>query len=69
MDMAANGKKPPSKLLLALEMRGIWELQAFFALYPLLRRAPRGATAAPTAPSRRWAGATCSVNIAFGSPR
>ncbi|MBN8971484.1 MAG: alpha/beta fold hydrolase [Rhizobiales bacterium] len=42
MDIAADGKRPPSKLLLALEMRGIWELQAFFALYPLLRRAPRG---------------------------
>lgn len=42
MEIAANGKNPPSKLLLALEMRGIWELQAFFALYPLLRRAPRG---------------------------
>jgi pimeloyl-ACP methyl ester carboxylesterase len=42
MDVAENGKKPPSKLLLALEMRSIWELQAFFALYPLLRRAPRG---------------------------
>lgn len=42
MEMAANGENPPSKLLLALEMRGIWELQAFFALYPLLRRAPRG---------------------------
>ena len=34
--------KPPSQLLLALEIRGIWELQALFAAYPLLRRAPRG---------------------------
>lgn len=33
---------PPSQLLLALEVRGIFELQAFFAAYPLLRQAPRG---------------------------
>jgi len=33
---------PPSRLLLALEVRSILELQAFFAIYPLLRRAPRG---------------------------
>ena len=33
---------PPSRLLLAMEVRGIWELQAFFASYPLLRQAPRG---------------------------
>ena len=33
---------PPSQLLLALEVRGIFELQAFFASYPLLRQAPRG---------------------------
>jgi len=32
----------PSRLLLALEIRWIWELQAFFATYPLLRRAPSG---------------------------
>lgn len=42
MDTAVNRSKPPSQLLLALEVRGIFELQAFFAAYPLLRRAPRG---------------------------
>lgn len=42
MDMVVAGSKPPSSLLLALEVRGIWELQAFFAAYPLLRAAPRG---------------------------
>ena len=42
MDTAIDRSKPPSRLLLALEVRGIWELQAFFAAYPLLRRAPRG---------------------------
>lgn len=42
MSVNTNEINPPSKLLLALEARGIWELQAFFALYPLLRRAPRG---------------------------
>src|ERR1700746_2415745 len=42
MDMALDPSRPPSRLLLALEVRGIWELQAFFAAYPLLRRAPRG---------------------------
>lgn len=42
MDTTAGRSKPPSQLLLALEVRGIWELQAFFSLYPLLRRAPRG---------------------------
>src|SRR4029077_14536791 len=41
MDTAADRSRPPSRLLLALEVRGIWELQAFFAAYPLLRRAPR----------------------------
>jgi pimeloyl-ACP methyl ester carboxylesterase len=34
--------KPPSPLLLALEARGVLELQAFFAYYPLLRLAARG---------------------------
>jgi pimeloyl-ACP methyl ester carboxylesterase len=33
---------PPSHLLLALEVRGIFELQAFFTAYPFLRRAARG---------------------------
>src|ERR1700751_568307 len=42
MDRAVDPSRPPSRLLLALEVRGIWELQAFFAAYPLLRRAPRG---------------------------
>lgn len=42
MDTAIDRSKPPSQLLLALEVRGIWELQAFFAIYPLLLRAPRG---------------------------
>src|ERR1700746_2055440 len=42
MDMALDPSRPPSRLLLALEVRAIWELQAFFAAYPLLRRAPRG---------------------------
>lgn len=42
MGRATDPVGPPSRLLLALELRGIWELQAFFAVYPLLRRAPRG---------------------------
>lgn len=42
MVTAVDRSKPPSQLLLALELRGAVELQAFFAAYPLLRRAPRG---------------------------
>jgi hypothetical protein len=42
MERATDSVGPPSRLLLALEVRGIWELQAFFAAYPLLRRAQRG---------------------------
>src|ERR1700747_827658 len=42
MDRALDPSKPPSRLLLALEVRGILEFQAFVAAYPLLRRAPRG---------------------------
>jgi pimeloyl-ACP methyl ester carboxylesterase len=42
MDEAVDRSKPPSRLLLALEVRGIWEFQAFLAAYPLLRGAPRG---------------------------
>ena len=42
MDRALDPSRPPSRLLLALEVRGILEFQAFFAAYPLLRRAPRG---------------------------
>ena len=42
MDTHIDRLKPPSLLLLALELRVISELHAFFAAYPLLRRAPRG---------------------------
>jgi pimeloyl-ACP methyl ester carboxylesterase len=42
MNTAAIRSAPPSQLLLALELRAFWELQVFFATYPLLRRAPRG---------------------------
>src|SRR6478736_6373712 len=42
MDRATDRSRPPSRQLLWLELRGIWELQAFFAAYPLLRLAPRG---------------------------
>src|SRR5260221_12023132 len=42
MDSAVDRSRPPSRLLLALEVRAIWELQAFLAAYPLLQRAPRG---------------------------
>jgi pimeloyl-ACP methyl ester carboxylesterase len=42
MDRALDPSRPPSRLLLALEVRAIWELQTFFAAYPLLRRAPHG---------------------------
>jgi pimeloyl-ACP methyl ester carboxylesterase len=34
--------RPPSRELLLLELRAIWELTAFFASYPMLRLAPRG---------------------------
>jgi pimeloyl-ACP methyl ester carboxylesterase len=33
---------PPSRELLLLEVRAIWELAAFFSMAPLLRMAPRG---------------------------
>ena len=39
---AADPTKPPSRELLLLEIRAIWELSAFFTTYPLLRLAPRG---------------------------
>ena len=39
---ATDPTKPPSRELLLLELRAIWELSAFFATYPLLRMAPRG---------------------------
>ena len=42
MPRAVDHSKPPSRVLLALEARGIWELQAFFLAYPVLRRAPHG---------------------------
>ena len=42
VDTDIDRLKPPSLLLLALELRVISELHAFFAAYPLLRRAPRG---------------------------
>ena len=42
MDEAVDRSKPPSRLLLALEVRGIWEFQAFLAAYPMLRGAPCG---------------------------
>src|SRR4029077_14646868 len=42
MDRAIDRSRPPSRLLLALEVRAIWELQAFLAAYPLLQHAPRG---------------------------
>src|SRR5258707_10649631 len=42
MDPSIDRSRPPSRQLLWLELRGILELQAFFAAYPLLRLAPRG---------------------------
>src|SRR5260370_2540412 len=40
MERAIDRVGPPSRLLLALEVRRILELQAFFAAYPLRRRSP-----------------------------
>ena len=42
MRSATDPAAPPSRELLLLEVRAIWELSAFFATYPLLRMAPRG---------------------------
>ena len=42
MNATADRLKPPSPLLLALKSRALWELQAFFASLPLLRKARRG---------------------------
>lgn len=42
MPAASDPSAPPSRELLLLEVRATWELTAFFALYPLLRLAPRG---------------------------
>jgi pimeloyl-ACP methyl ester carboxylesterase len=39
---ATDPTAPPSRELLLLEVRAIWELSAFFSTYPLLRLAPRG---------------------------
>jgi pimeloyl-ACP methyl ester carboxylesterase len=39
---ATDPSAPPSRELLLLEVRAIWELTAFFATYPLLRLAARG---------------------------
>ena len=39
---ATDPSAPPSLELLLLEVRAIWELSAFFAMYPLLRMAPQG---------------------------
>jgi len=33
---------PPSRELLLMEIRALWEMSAFFTSYPLLRLAPRG---------------------------
>jgi pimeloyl-ACP methyl ester carboxylesterase len=42
MRTASDPSAPPSRELLLLEVRAIWELGAFFSLAPLLRMAPRG---------------------------
>lgn len=42
LSTAADPSAPPSRELLLLEVRAIWELGAFFTAYPLLRLAPRG---------------------------
>jgi pimeloyl-ACP methyl ester carboxylesterase len=39
---AIDPTAPPSRELLLLELRALWELSAFFATYPMLRLAPRG---------------------------
>ncbi len=39
---ATDPSAPPSRELLLLEVRAIWELGAFFAMFPLLRMAPSG---------------------------
>ena len=38
----SDPRAPPSRELLLLEVRAVWELGAFFAAYPLLRLAQRG---------------------------
>lgn len=42
MTAATDNAKPPSRLLLLLEGRALWELGAFLAAMPLLRMIPRG---------------------------
>jgi len=42
LSAAADPTAPPSRELLFLEVRAVWELSAFFATYPMLRLAPRG---------------------------
>lgn len=42
MRLTTGSTQPPSRLLLALEARGIGEFHAFLSLYPLLRLAARG---------------------------
>ncbi len=42
MSIATDPAAPPSRELLLLEVRAVFELGAYFALYPLLRMAPRG---------------------------
>jgi pimeloyl-ACP methyl ester carboxylesterase len=42
MRTASDPSAPPSRHLLLLELRAIWELGAFFSMAPLLRMAPRG---------------------------
>jgi pimeloyl-ACP methyl ester carboxylesterase len=42
MRTASDPSAPPSRELLLLEVRAIWELGAFFSMAPLLRMAPRG---------------------------
>ncbi len=42
MIAATDPSAPPSRELLMLEVRAIWELSAFFMMIPLLRLAPRG---------------------------
>ena len=42
MPIESDPSAPPSRDLLLLELRAIWELGAFFTMYPLLRLTPRG---------------------------
>ena len=42
MVIEAERLRPPSRLLLMLELRALWDLGAFFAWMPLLRTLPRG---------------------------